>query len=353
MAGKRPSNTIPRIVELADRLEADIRRKKLQPGDTYLTTQQAASLLGVGGSSANRALQLLEKRRVIVRRQRIGAVIAERELASQTSICRVRFVVHERYLRTEGIGADGILLGLQEKLPEASVHLCYLEPGREESQVSELVEQSIANDITDGFILVRTTPGVQRMIAESGLPAVVHGTRYPSIERLPSIDRNHGQAARLIADYLRSRGRTRFAYLNRQKVLPGDHLVLDQLHKILDPSSLVERYLPPDDRVIEAAAEELLEARFVPDAWICQTERVANSVAAMVHRHGFSPGKEVDIVVGTYYPTPGVPARFPYVDTESDSKAIGRLLGDALAALSKGQESEDVQIPVELIVPEE
>ena len=51
----------PRILELADRLTADIHERLLKPGDAYLTTAEAARLLGISTTTANRAMQLLVK----------------------------------------------------------------------------------------------------------------------------------------------------------------------------------------------------------------------------------------------------------------------------------------------------
>ena len=67
----------PRVANLADQLLADIEERNLRPGDRYLTTAEASKLLGVANSSANRALQVLEKRRRIVRQQRRGAFVVD------------------------------------------------------------------------------------------------------------------------------------------------------------------------------------------------------------------------------------------------------------------------------------
>src|SRR5262245_1982988 len=100
-----------KIVDVADQIVADIRRRKLRPGDSYLTTAETAHWLRVSGSTVNRALQLLAQRGVIQRRQRQGTLIAD--LESDSPLRRVHLVVREDHLRTEGLWADGVLLGLQ------------------------------------------------------------------------------------------------------------------------------------------------------------------------------------------------------------------------------------------------
>ena len=66
-----------RIVDLANQIEADIRRRRLSPGDAYITTAETARMLRASGTTAHKALQVLVKRGVIERKQRRGAVIAE------------------------------------------------------------------------------------------------------------------------------------------------------------------------------------------------------------------------------------------------------------------------------------
>src|SRR5262245_11829935 len=108
----------PRIVELADRIAADIRHKRLKPGDAYLTTAGASQLLGISTTAANRAMQLLVQRQVLQRRQRKGTTIALAPM-ERRGLRRVRILVQQRFLQTEGLLADGMVLGLQSALPDA------------------------------------------------------------------------------------------------------------------------------------------------------------------------------------------------------------------------------------------
>ena len=56
---------VPRVIELADRIAEDIRRRKLKPGDPYQGTTETAEMLGVSTTAANAAMQVLVKRRLI------------------------------------------------------------------------------------------------------------------------------------------------------------------------------------------------------------------------------------------------------------------------------------------------
>ena len=92
------NTTKPRIVQLADELVADISARNLKLGDRCLTMTEASKLLGVGNSLANRTLQLLECRRLIVRQQRSGAYISNPPHNQDTHVFhRVHFLAHQKY----------------------------------------------------------------------------------------------------------------------------------------------------------------------------------------------------------------------------------------------------------------
>ena len=95
---------VPRVVELAERLARDIRDRELQPGDPYLSTAEAARMLRVSTTLANRALQLLAQRCVHERRQRKGAVVATLpHRAGAGELAKVHLVVPAQDERSEGI----------------------------------------------------------------------------------------------------------------------------------------------------------------------------------------------------------------------------------------------------------
>src|SRR5262245_22261573 len=63
------------ILEFAERLESDIRRRRLVPGHKYLTAEESAELLGTSAATANRALRMLAERDVVVRRRNRGTFV--------------------------------------------------------------------------------------------------------------------------------------------------------------------------------------------------------------------------------------------------------------------------------------
>lgn len=101
----------PRVVDVAEQILADIRRRRLQPGDAYLGTAETTQWLRMNGSTVNRALQLLAQRGVIERRQRRGTIVRDPGTRRpDVTLKRVHIVVREDHVRAEGLWADGSTL---------------------------------------------------------------------------------------------------------------------------------------------------------------------------------------------------------------------------------------------------
>ncbi len=351
----------PRIVDLAGRIEDDIRARGLRAGDAYLPTAEVAHMLGVGTVAANRALQLLAKRRVISRRQGRPAAVAEGIMTEQkSSLGAVHFLVHQEYLKKEGLLADGLIVGLQGVLPGADVQMNFLRPGAEGEVVERVIAGALRSGQPEGFVLVRAPLGVQRAVQASGLPAVVHGMLYPSVQGVPWIDRDHRQAARLLVEYFLARGHRRILYLARERMLPGDYPFEDSLADRLGeaglPSgALIARRLPPDQNVVEAEVRALLEqAQGVYPAILGQTELLAEAAGAAVESLGFTAGDDVAVAVSTVYrPGGDGPVRYPYIRNNVSPEKIGDHLGQMLLRQLRGQhwKPDHEIVPVSLFEP--
>lgn len=339
-------DTVLKTIALAERLEADIKAKGLKEGDSYFSTQEASRFLGVGGSTANKVLQYLEKRRIIQRRQRVGAVIMAPGELEKHSIERIHFLVHEKYLSTEGIGGDGILLGLRPTIPTASVNLFFLQYGQEASQVSRLVDQSLHSDEADAFVLVRTPYEVQRLISDSRLPAVVHGACYTGIENISNIDRDHAEVGRLVLSYVRERNRKKPVYMMRQIVLPGDKKFLDSLSTDTLPWRI--RFIPSEDQAIFDEARELVAGKDRPDICICQTRRHAEGFAKAMEKSNLVPGEDIDIFVLHYYLVGRNEKLCPHVVSAMPPESIGKRIGELLIDASENKPPVHENIPVRL-----
>lgn len=342
----------PRIVDVAEQIVADIRKRRLRPGDPYPGTAETAQRLHISGSTVNRAFQLLAQRGVVERRQRKGTIVGDlRPRGNDATLRRVHLVVREDHLRAEGLWADGVLWGLQGALPGVELQFNF----RPEVDEAEYVEQMIGDVLRSrqpaGLVLIRSTVVTQRLVAASGLPAVVSGTLQPSITNLPSVDRDQRQIGVLLAQHLLDDKCKRFAIFTRERIAPGDHLTIDGALATLAaagvPLKNVQlRSLPSDDAAIRAAAEAVLSMQNGPLGCLCRSGTLARGVAAAAARLKLPAKRRPNIVIAD---AGGSATELPYpkIETTITAEAFGKLLGEALTQSAHGEKPE----PYHVVVP--
>jgi DNA-binding LacI/PurR family transcriptional regulator/DNA-binding transcriptional regulator YhcF (GntR family) len=352
------STTTPRVAQLADRLIEDIQVRELQPGDRFLTTAEASKLLGVGSSIANRALQLLERRRVITRQQRSGAFIAGLPLAEDTPMFhRVHFLVHQKYLRAEGVGQDEVLLGIEHELPGVPVQISFLPSGHEAAFVAELVQDSVSAKRVDGFVLVRAPFEAQRLLSERKIPSVVYGVIYASIDGLASLSADMRAVGSELTNFLLNRGHQRIAHFSRQIAYRGDQLTIDGIMAALNGAgrgfdALRLRFMPDSDDVYLAEAEKLFAEPNHPTGFICRTVRMADAISDVATARGLVVGTDVDITVCEYYVKSGSKPRYIHakalISSEEQGRHLARLLISQVDGRQEGAVHEVIPIKVEI-----
>ncbi len=347
----------PRVVLLADQILDDIRVRDLQPGDPYLTAADTARMLRVSTGAANRALQLLEQRQVLIRKQCKGTFIARVDPAqANTPLARVRLLVHQNYLRTEGILADGVIVGMQRELPGADVQFNFLSGNDDAESTRRLIAESLAGSQPEGFVMVRAPLPVQRLIHESGLPAVVMGTPYESVRGLSWLDRDHAADARLLTEYLLKRKHRRLLVLIRDRHLPGDRLWMDALAKTageagLSADAVITRHLSADRLEIGAAVRTVLAESGPTPGIIARSEPLAEGAIAAAESLGLHLGRDIDVIVSSIYRRGGEnPPVYPYVRSQVPPEEMGEHIGRLLARQARGRQVEAAceMIPVEL-----
>ncbi len=324
----------PTIVQLADRIENDIRDRGLQPGDSYLNTAATARMLKVGTASANRALQLLEQRQVLSRSQRRGTFVsAPVEAAPATR--RINVVVDEASLKTEGVLADGLLMGIQSAMPQAELRFRFT-PGADDAEfIERLIHEALQSPQREGFVLVRSSLAAQRLIANSGLPAVIHGTPHPSIQGIPCVERDTAHAARILVEHLVESRCRHFLLLLRQHVMPGDHILLDQVQHSLEDRGLLGalrvRCLPPDRAVVRHEAAAAMQYSRGKLGVICRSEPLAEGAQSAAEtisaRHR---NQKPEIVMTDYYRSGRTPVRWAYSSLIQSPPEIGQQIGHLL-----------------------
>lgn len=221
----------------------------------------------------------------------------------------------------------------------------------------------LRSDTKDGFVLVRAPLSVQRLVAASGLPVVVHGSLHPSVRGVPWVERDQSQIGALLGNYLLERGCRRIVALFRAEFLPGEAMCLDALLAAvsragLRPEDFVLRALPADLDAIEQAVLDLLSADDRMTGIFCRSERLVEGTLRAVQLRGQTlgrdvPGRDVEIAADTYR-KPGRPRRVPSIATLLNAVEIGRHIGRMLAQQARGEPvlPDHEIIPVELEVPE-
>ncbi len=346
----------PKIMELALELEADIRRKGLKPGDPYLSLAQASKMLGVGSSAANRALQLLSQRKILKRVQRRGTFIGSLQRESSPGLLKKVFMlVHRSYLRQEGMAADGVLVGIQSQLPGADVQFNFLPATDPADYVNTLLGEILRSKETAGIVITKAPFVVQRAVKDSGLPAVVHGSLYPSIEGLAWVEQDNAGIAALVAGYVAKHGSTHVSALTREVMYPGDDKVLQELGILLGKAgATADRFsishLPDDSSAIQAEVGRLIALHPMDLCLLCRSDLKAEAALATINRLGLKGRRRPRIIVSGIYKRPIGDSPYPYIFPTSRPEEIGSAIGRLIVAqvTSTTTSAGHIIIPVDL-----
>jgi DNA-binding LacI/PurR family transcriptional regulator/DNA-binding transcriptional regulator YhcF (GntR family) len=349
---------VRRIVDLADRIEADIRKRRLKPGDRYLRTKETAKLLGVDATLANRALQLLVKRNRIERRPRVGTLIlGAATMDAVSSLDCIHLLASDRQRTIEAIFDSGELMGLQGALPGVSIRFDVVPSSEEDAFLKNAVAAALKARDRQAFVLHGSTLTMQRAIAESTLPAIVRGRLHPSIN-LPFLDSDHVRIGALVAEYLLGLGHRRIVVLMRPRILPGDEIRFNAIRDAVDAAGLSARAitlrcLQDDEEAAAATIEELLDEGDGLPGIIVPTTFIGDVAMAVLRKRRLKPQRDVG-VVSVDYPLPaGFKPPYAYIERTLSGSEQGALLGRMLQQVARegAEMTENQLIPVVLRTP--
>lgn len=336
------------VADLAARIESDIRSRGLRPGDRYSSTAETARAFKAGTVPVNRAMQLLVKRHVLDRRQGLGTIVSMKfETARQAAqLKRVRVMMSDRRLNDEGVFESGLLMGLQEALPGTALGIEFppLNDREEDRYLVEVIDEALRSRGTEGFVLIASSMQMQRAFHDSGLPTVVLGSLYASMEGMPFLERDQRGIGRMAAEYLLSRGHRSLVMVARQRpgILPGDHIAFDAMGQVaaqagLSAGAMLIRCLPHEPRVVEAEIRQLLASSVEVPGFFLRPSDMVGPVFAAIRGQGLVPQRDVAVVVDGHHLPPSTRPLCPAIRLTVSEEEFGRRLGQLLLARARGE----------------
>ena len=280
-----------RILSNVDRLavlmERDIRYRRLVAGDKYMTALQAGKMLNVSTAIADRAMQLLCKQQMLLRRRSRGTFIGPHfKMPRDTTIhtLHVIFPDASRSHVEDMLALNPFVMGLRSQFSDISVQLSFPPNDDTLAYVSQFIDSSASMVNVAGFVPVSCPSDVYRRVADSGAPTVVFGTPYSDQQDIPSVDVDDCTSGRLLAEHLIGRGHRRIALFTLIDGRPGDNCFYDGISKVLTDFSLPHNSLVPRmvHRNLSAVAGELnrlLALEDAPTAIIVRSSAMARRVA--------------------------------------------------------------------------
>jgi hypothetical protein len=349
--------------QLAKQLEQDIVRRALMPQQKYLSTRQVGQQFGVSLSLAAQAMQLLADQEKLVRRDRSGTYIGP---AAQIGLARKVKVVYvlmpEERANYSAVPLDLLIDSLSHpthepnSIPEQySVQFSFLPRDEQVLHVKQLLAPTKLNWELCGVVAISCSREIYRYLHKEGVPLVVLGSLDHDLQELSSIDADHFECGRLLAEYLFANGHERIAMLGISNGRPGDHDFLDGIVEAMTaarkpPNSLIARLCPNDLETLRVQAEATLSHADRPTGVVCRGERMLNLILPIAAQLGLAVPDDLELVYETFSSAHVDHVRFPCAQTSEPFERIAQQIGATLRQLHAGVKPEQThfRIPVEL-----
>ena len=296
------------VHRLAKRLERDIHVKSLSPGDPYLTATEAARMLGVSRSVADRAMLLLARRKLLVRRRGHGTEIGSAirmdpamEVRHVKPLETVLLLEPSDQLKVTLMPSDVVFPLVRRQFHDAAVQQIYLPEQDTVAYVTKLVGRHRQAGERVGVVAMSCISPVYAYLANCGVPTVVVGSLYPDQRRvLPSININNYEAGQLLVKCLIARGHRRVGLLLGSPGRAGTEYflngVLAGIHAASPlPVALSTHFYLGNEDAFVAQMKELLSEPDRPTALIAGSETMAKWVSTIAADLGLSIPGELDV----------------------------------------------------------
>jgi len=343
---------LPRLIE------SDIRQRGLRAGDRYLTTHEAAAVLGIAKGTANKVMQELARRQVLVRSRKLGTFVgrAARTDAHASPLDVVHILLHRSYFISERSRIDQILGGLVEELGEASVQLTFVPEEHGSRYVDRLITAEQRRRMREAYIIGVKSPEIQAYFQDCDLPCVVLGTPYPGKRDLAWLDLDQREAGRLLIEHVLRRGRRRIAVFIRDQRALGDDHMLDEItagviNAQLPAGALTVRSIPSNVELARTVVRQQFGDGRDPTAVICRSKTALNCLIGLQDDGIISP--DLLLVSGGTLVEESLARRVahlsPCVSITEEGRHLARLLR---RTIEHPGEPARVMLPPRLLAPD-
>jgi len=357
MLAKAAKRNRSQLSILAQRIEGDIRARRLRPLERYYTSAEVGLMLGVSTATAHRAMNILVNRNLLSREHGrgtfVGAAIGPEQ---QVEVRTIYIFIEEHQRDLTSVPLDAVLGAICGKLPHTNVQFSFIPSGAGVEYVRQLVETAQRAGHFAGAVPISCSREIYRFLAGTGAPVVVLGSLYPDQWQLASVDLDYRTSGRLLAEHLVGRGHRRIALFATGGGRPGDHAFYDGVSDALTaanllPNVLVMRIFPQDLDAFRAQVKELLRHDDRPTGIICASDRLVSMIASFIEEVGLAIPGDIELTFQSQS-TPG-PAllRFPYVRPKPSTTEVAQTVAGMLDQLRRSRqplEKKQVVIPVEL-----
>ncbi len=223
--------------KIAADLTGRIESGELGAGTKLPSGEEIAAIWGVSRHTAHRAIDELQRKRLVTRQRRWGTVVADKSIRLTG---RVMFLV-DRFAQAYNFPSADLIRGLQDGLGE-NLQLVIGESKSDWEQEEKQLKRAL--DLADGLILCptghpRNTPLLEKMV-EDGFPLVILDRVPEGVHADAVVSDNEGVSLKAIRA-LEERGHRRIAFFSFYKP---------------DVSSVAERYAAYVNALREVGVED-------------------------------------------------------------------------------------------------
>lgn len=341
-------------------IEADIRARKLRPGQPYQSAREVAKRLGVSPMTADRAMQKLVESGLLERRHGAGTFIGLRaDAVLQQKLNAIQIWVPSEFYSLYNTVVERIVRFVHLEFPEDMVQLLFIPDEQQLPTCERMVASWEDGTRPRSVVLISCSQEVQRMAKALDLPAVVAGRVVKDTCDIPWLDMDYRQAGRLLTECAIRHGHRRILILMNHIWGAGDNEFLEGIEEGIRSAGPHQvdaraRSVETDPKAIEMYLQRALRWGQAPTAVICSSKATAAVVLSMAERMGLSVPEEFLVCTVRIGAAESAGCRYAYTHWAPirESDTVFRRMVTALNA-GIAPDPDHYLIPVELVEPVE